>query len=140
MTINSLKPWNVSFHQDPPWGAMEVFTYRRPFSAPSHNQAKLKPTATVKPRTPQNPLHGISQSFPFSPQPRARSSPPLYSQPLYGFQECLDVQESENQTALGTPKPALAVPHFRQHFLTLYSSVFGLPYHPTSVQLEGAVG
>ena len=78
MTINALKPWTVSFHWDPLWGAMEqVFTQRacslvsrrRPLSAPSHSLHQAKPPAKqAKDSPPCGTQQGPSPPFPLCPR------------------------------------------------------------------------
>jgi hypothetical protein len=83
MTINTLKPWTVSFHRirrGEQWSRssskeLHLISLRRPPCTPSHvlHQAKLP-----------------------GPDPVCR--PPLCSQVFHGIQWCLSAQEPENQS------------------------------------------
>jgi hypothetical protein len=109
LTVNNLKPWTVSFHQDSPWGAMEglhlksqqLISCRRPLSTPSHGFHQAK-TPVNKPRTLSSPGTQLEHFslFPFSPRLDPTHWPPLHSQLSSGSQKFLSAQECEKQMSL----------------------------------------
>jgi hypothetical protein len=141
MTINTLKPWTTSFHQDPPWGVMEkAFTYRA-FYSPVKGLSVLPTTTKPSSRLPplscqrQAPARVPIPSLPHTSQPQARSSlggggGVLHSQLFHN----LRTRRPRHPCRPGDPQATSNCPAPHTVFSHLHISVPGLPYGPTPAQ------
>jgi hypothetical protein len=107
-TINVLKQWTASFHQDLPWGAIEQ-DLRQPSNLPQEasqcSQPRPPPSQATHLTSQGLSPKGSSRNYPpFSFGPGLVCGPLLHSQLFCGSQQHLNTQEPENQLAPASPQ------------------------------------